>query len=109
MQITLDKEGYAVLQMLDKPIIEDLGDIRNMSRLYNEGIECYYSYATDTKGYYVYSVSRDYLYDVSALKLVQTIYLDGDGYVYYCYTNDSRNTDEDCGNRKRVTRYTRIK
>lgn len=107
MQITLDKEGGAVLQMLDKPIIEDLGDIRNLSRL-EKGISCNYDRTESPDGYYIWR-AHDNLYDVLALRLVSTICLADDGYVYYCYSIDSWDTDEDCGNLKRVGRYTRIK
>lgn len=108
MQITLNKEGTAYLRILEKPIIEDLGDIRNLTPLYEGSVRGIYRREKDPDSYFIYQTGGAPFFDASALKLVQTITLGDDGYVYYCYTYDSWGTDEeDCD--KKVARYTRIK
>lgn len=82
IQLTLNKEGDAHLQMMEKPIIEDLGDLRALPKLYNEGHYGGYEYDKECACYRVYPFD-EYWYDLSDLHFVTEIFIGNDGYLYF--------------------------
>lgn len=81
MQITLKDDGTALLEMLDKPIIEHLGDYE-LNTLYNDGITGWYDYSETADCYYLICYGEQW-YDLDALDFVKKIYLGNDGYLYF--------------------------
>ncbi len=81
IQLTLDKEGKAHLQMMDKPVIERLADY-DLWDLYNDGLNGYYEYDKECDCYHIVPYS-DYWYDETALHFVTSIYIGNDGYLYF--------------------------
>lgn len=81
IQLTLDANGGAQLKMLDKPIIESLGDY-DLWDLYNDGVDGYYNFDKECGCYHVIP-NGDYWYDAHALDLVTSIFIGDDGYLYF--------------------------
>ncbi len=114
IQLTLDKEGRAHLQMLDKPIIERMGDY-DLWDLYNKGVNGYYEFDKECNCYHVIPYS-DYWYNTYAFDLVTSIFLGDDGYLYFSKRvwNDTANgkfidASSDVKNHtNRGPRYTKI-
>lgn len=96
MRLTLTKDGRAHLQMLDRPIIEDLSDRKWLPELYNEGIWGYYNYFKETDCYYAGTLENrgiDHVwYDMDALNFVKLIYIGNDGYLYFAMEKFSTKT-----------------
>jgi len=82
IQLKLDKNGGAHLQMLEKPIIERMGDYELLD-LYNDGVNGYYEYDKKCGCFHVIPYG-DYWYDEHALDLVTSIFIGDDGYLYFC-------------------------
>lgn len=80
--LTLNKEGGAHLQMMEKPVINDLGDLRVLPKFYNEGLYGCYEYDKECACYKVYPYDESW-YDQSSLHFVQAIYIGNDGYLYF--------------------------
>lgn len=81
IELTLNKNGGAHLQMLDKPIIEKMGDY-DLWDLYDNGVNGYYEYDKECGCYHVFPYS-DYWYNTHALTLVTSIFIGDDGYLYF--------------------------
>lgn len=81
IQLTLDKNGGAHLQMLDKPIINKLSDY-DLWELYDDGANGYYKFDKECGCYHVFPYN-DYWYDMRALDFVTSIFVGDDGYLYF--------------------------
>ena len=113
IQITLNQQGRARLQMLDEPVIVDLSDLRHLPKLHKEGVYGSYYYVKECDCYCVYP-DDEYWYDTSALRFVTGIYLGKDGYIYYTiktwgkdgyvYVGDEQDV---VNHRNRVASYTK--